>query len=172
MQTDGALAPGLHLLALCSFALAQPLLDVLGLQVDFFVARHSSAKETVGLVLALLLLPPVLLWGLERVVGLVATRLEGTLHRLFVAVLVALTALPPEVRERVHVAVAVGGVIQTVVAAPRFGRSHRLAAMLPEEAVRGGRAEPVLYLVTGSGDSPSLKGLPTERSGEASRWRW
>ena len=80
--------------------------------------------------------------------------------------------LPPEVRQRVYVAVAVGGVIQTVVPAPRFGRSHRLAAMIPEEAVRDGRAEPALYLVTGSGDSPSLEALATERSGERSRWRW
>ncbi len=98
MRTDGALARGLHLLALCSFAVAQPLLDVLGLQADFFVARHSSAREMVGLVLALLLLPPALLWGLERVVGLVAARLEGALHRVFVSVLVALMALPPLVR--------------------------------------------------------------------------
>jgi len=92
------MARGLHLLALCSFAVAQPLLDVLGLQADFFVARHSSAREVVGLVLALLLLLPALLWGLERAVGLVATRLEGALHQVLVAVLVALTALPPLVR--------------------------------------------------------------------------
>jgi len=59
-----------------------------------------------------------------------------------------------------------------VVTAPRFGRSRRLAAMIPEEAVRDGRAEPALYLVTGSGGSPSLEALPTERSGEPSRWRW
>ncbi|MBW1684436.1 MAG: sulfatase-like hydrolase/transferase, partial [Deltaproteobacteria bacterium] len=80
--------------------------------------------------------------------------------------------LPSAVRQRVYVAVAVAGVIQTVVPAPRFGRSHRLAAMIPEEAVRDGRAEPALYLVTGSGDSPSLEALATERSGERSRWRW
>jgi len=98
MRADGALTRGLHLLALSSFAVAQPLLDVLGLQADFFVARHSSAREVVGLVLALLLLPPALLWGLERAVGLVAKPLEGALHRVFIAVLVALTALPPFVR--------------------------------------------------------------------------
>ena len=44
--------------------------------------------------------------------------------------------------------------------------------MIPEDAVREGRAEMALYLVTSSGDSPSLEALPTERSGEASRWRW
>jgi hypothetical protein len=70
----------------------------LGLQADFFVARHSSALEVMGLVLALFLLSPALLWGLERAMGLVATRLEGALHRVFVAVLVALTVLPPLVR--------------------------------------------------------------------------
>ena len=68
-------------------------------------------------------------------------------------------------------AAAVAGVIQTVAPAPRFGRSHRLAAMIPEEAVRDGRADPELYLVTGSGDSRSLEALPMERSREASRWR-
>ena len=98
MRSDGALARGLHLLALSSFAVAQPLLDVLGLQADFFVAHLLSAREVVGLVLALLLLPPALLWGLERGVGLIATRLEAALHRIFVAVLVTLTALPPLVR--------------------------------------------------------------------------
>ena len=91
---------------------------------------------------------------------LVPVRVSGVIRR------------PPEGLKRVHVAVAVGGVIQTVVTAPRFGRSHRLFAMIPEESVRDGRAEPTLYLVTGSGDSPSLEALPSERSGKASRWRW
>jgi hypothetical protein len=108
VRTDGALARGLQLLALSSFAVAQPLLDVLGLQPDFFVARHSSAREVVGLVLALILVPPALLWGLERAVGLVAARLEGALHRVFVAVLVVLTALPPLVRAELPAAAALG----------------------------------------------------------------
>jgi hypothetical protein len=108
MRTDGALARGLHLLALCSFAVAQPLLDVLGLQADFFVARHSTPLEVVGLVLALLLLPPVLLWGLERATGLVSTWLEGALHGVLVALLVALTALPPLVRAELPAPAALG----------------------------------------------------------------
>ncbi len=94
-RAEGPLGRGLHLVALCSFAVAQPLLDVLGLHPDFFTARHSSPWELAWVALVLLLLPAVLLWTLERGVGLFSGWLECALHRGLVALLVALTVLPP-----------------------------------------------------------------------------
>ena len=63
------------------------------------------------------------------------------------------------------------GLAQEVIeaAGERVPRGDDLFGILVRRAAR---AEPALCLVTGSADSPSLKALPAERSGEASRWRW
>ncbi|MBA2580963.1 MAG: hypothetical protein H0V03_09025, partial [Thermoleophilaceae bacterium] len=39
---------GLHLLVLCSFALAQPLFDLIARNPEFFATRRSSAVEIVA----------------------------------------------------------------------------------------------------------------------------
>ena len=56
---------GLHLLVLWSFAVAQPLFDLLGKNGEFFAARGSTRWDAIVFALVLLLVPPALLLGLE-----------------------------------------------------------------------------------------------------------
>ena len=57
---------GLHLLVLCSFALAQPLFDLIARNPEFFATRRSSAFEIVAFAVRLTLVPPALLLVIER----------------------------------------------------------------------------------------------------------
>jgi hypothetical protein len=81
---------GLHLLVLCSFAIAQPLFDLLGKNGEFFGARGSTRWDVVLFALALVLVPPALLLGLELATP---RRARGVVHAVFVAVLVGLVVL-------------------------------------------------------------------------------
>ena len=85
---------GLHLLVLCSFALAQPLFDLIARNPEFFATRRSSAGEIVAFAVGITLVPPALLLALEALAGLASRRLRHGLHLVLVAALVALVALP------------------------------------------------------------------------------
>ena len=82
-----------ELFALCGFAIAQPLLDVTGQSPDVFLFRRADRLDIVALVLGLLLLPPLVMWGCEVVVGLVSERFRRYLHLALVAGLVTLVAI-------------------------------------------------------------------------------
>src|SRR5688572_8751540 len=84
------LAAGLHLGALSAFALAQPLLDLLGHNVEFFAVRGSNRWDLLAFALGLILVPPLLLLGLEALAGTVHPRAATGLHLLLVALLAAL----------------------------------------------------------------------------------
>jgi hypothetical protein len=92
---------GLHLFALCAFAIAQPLLDLLGRQPEFFVSRGSGALEILLLLAGLLALPPLCLVALLWLARALSRRLEWGLGLVLVAVLVAASALPPLLRRAV-----------------------------------------------------------------------
>jgi sulfatase-like protein len=81
---------GLHLLVLCSFAVAQPLFDLLGKNAEFFGARGSTGLDVVLFALALVLVPPAVLLALEAVTP---RRLRPVVHCVFVAALVGLLVL-------------------------------------------------------------------------------
>ena len=85
---------GLHLLVLCSFALAQPLFDLIGRNPEFFATRRSGAVEIVAFAVGVTLLPPALLLVLEALAGLAGRPGRRGLHLALVATLVALAALP------------------------------------------------------------------------------
>ena len=103
---------GLHLLVLCSFALAQPLFDLLARNPEFFATRRSSAGEIVAFAIAVTLVPPALLLLLEALAALASARLARALHLVLVAGLVALVALPAMSRLAAGpVALLVGGAI-------------------------------------------------------------
>lgn len=89
----GALINGLHLLVLSAFALAQPLLDILGKNPTFFAVRGSTSTEIVRFAVALVFLPPLVLWGIELVVGLASRPAATIVHLVFVSGLAALVAL-------------------------------------------------------------------------------
>ena len=89
---------GLHLLVLCSFALAQPLFDLIARNPEFFATRGSTGAEIIAFAAAITLLPPAVLLVAEALAGLASERLRGALHLTLVAALVALVALPPLAR--------------------------------------------------------------------------
>ena len=85
----GLVVPGLHLAVLWSFAVAQPLLDVLGDAPEFFVARENTRADIVVLALGLTLVPPLIMVGIEVLASLVSLKLRRWVHLLFVAALAA-----------------------------------------------------------------------------------
>ncbi|MEA2418452.1 MAG: hypothetical protein QOE60_658, partial [Thermoleophilaceae bacterium] len=80
---------GVHLAVLWAFAIAQPLLDLLGDAPEFFVARGNTRADIVLLALALTFVPPLGLVLAEGLAGLVSERLRQALHLVFVVVLLA-----------------------------------------------------------------------------------
>jgi hypothetical protein len=81
---------GLHLLVLWSFAVAQPLFDLLGKNGEFFAARGSTRWDVVLFAVVLLIVPPAILLGLECTIG---RGLRWAVHSVFVAALVGLFVL-------------------------------------------------------------------------------
>jgi len=81
---------GLHLAVLWSFAVAQPLFDLLGKNGEFFAARGSTRWDAIVFALVLLLVPPAILLGLEFAFG---RAIRWAVHAVFVAALVALFVL-------------------------------------------------------------------------------
>src|SRR5919197_6080189 len=84
---------GLHLAVLSAFALAQPLLDILGHNPEFFAVRGSSSAEIVLLAVFLALVPPLVLVGAELLAATAGRRVADGLHLIFVAGLVAVIVL-------------------------------------------------------------------------------
>ncbi len=78
---------------LSAFAVAQPLFDLLGDTPEFFVVRGSTTWDIVAFALALLLLPPAILLGIEVLGGLVHPKAQTILHLVFCAGLVGLVVL-------------------------------------------------------------------------------
>jgi len=89
------LVNALDLLVLCCLAIAQPVFDLLGKNVEFLAARNSSARDICLLTATLVFLIPALLWVSEFFAGLVGRRLYSFLHRFFLVLLVLLLLLPP-----------------------------------------------------------------------------
>ena len=88
-----ALLNGAHLTVLTTFALAQPLFDILGQNPEFFAVRGSSAAEIVVFALAVVFALPVVLVAIETLVGLASPGVARGLHLVFVGVLTAAIAL-------------------------------------------------------------------------------
>ncbi len=84
----------LHLFTLCGFAVAQPIFDLLGRHPLFFVAHDSRPMDLVALAAIFCLLPPSVLFLLERIPGLVSERAGRSLHTVLVTFLAAAGVLP------------------------------------------------------------------------------
>ena len=69
-----------HLAVLCSFALAQPLFNLLQDNPEFFAARGSTAGEIIVFALLLVIVPPVVLFAIEFAVGLVSEPARRIVH--------------------------------------------------------------------------------------------
>jgi hypothetical protein len=84
----------LHIFVLCSFAIAQPLFDLLSRNAEFFVARHSEPIDIVLLTLILIIPFPALIVLIEAITGLVSHQARKIVHGFVIACLMALIALP------------------------------------------------------------------------------
>jgi Sulfatase len=82
-----------QLLGLCAIAVAQTLFDLLSDNAEFFAARGSGGLDVIVFTVVVALGPPLLLFGIELLVGLVDRRARRAVHLLFVGGLVALLVL-------------------------------------------------------------------------------
>lgn len=88
-----AVVRGAQLAVLSGFALAEPLLDILGKNPEFFSVRRSTSTQIVLFALAVTLIPPLALLAVELLVRVFNRPAADVLHLVFVAALVAVIAL-------------------------------------------------------------------------------
>ena len=78
---------------LSGFALAQPLLDILSKNPEFFAIRRSTSTQIVLFALFVVLVPPLALLGVELLVAAFSRSAASIVHLVFVAGLVAVVVL-------------------------------------------------------------------------------
>lgn len=121
---------GLHVVALWSFAVAQPLYELLGRKPEFLIGHHATPGVVLLLVLGVSFAAPLLIAGIERGVAAVSLRLFRAVHLAVVAVLVGLFVLGALPRETSSaVALAIAGVV-ALAGTIAYARVHALAAVL------------------------------------------
>ena len=95
-RSDGgpseALWAYLNLAVLWTFAVAQPLFDLLKDNPEFFAARGSSGFDIVSFAVLLVVLPPALLLAIELLLGLAGAGPRRGAHLVLLGGLVALIA--------------------------------------------------------------------------------
>jgi Sulfatase len=120
----------LGLAVLWTFAVAQPLFDLLKDNPEFFAARGSSGFDIVSFSVLLVVLPPLLLLGIELLVGLAGKTAREGAHLALISILVALIAaqaikktvdMPDPVM--IVLSLAIGAVVATLYAAAEPVRS-------------------------------------------------
>jgi hypothetical protein len=79
-----------NLAVLWTFAVAQPLFDLLKDNPEFFAARGSTGFDIVSFSVLLVVLPPALLMAMELLFGLAGTRARELAHLVLIAALAAL----------------------------------------------------------------------------------
>jgi hypothetical protein len=95
LPTAAAKAAGwayLNLAVLWTFAVAQPLFDLLKDNPEFFAARGSSGFDIVSFSVLLVVLPPAILLAIELLLGLIRPEVRQGAHIVFLGVLAALIA--------------------------------------------------------------------------------
>jgi hypothetical protein len=80
---------GAHLGALWAFAFVQPLLDLLGKNPDFFVARSNTAGDILVFSIAFTALPPLAMLAVEAIAKLIDRRAYLAVHLGLVVLLAA-----------------------------------------------------------------------------------
>ena len=82
----------LNLAVLWTFAVAQPLFDLLKDNPEFFAARGSTGFDIISFSVLLVALPPLLLLGIELLLGLIRPEARRGAHIVLLGVLAALIA--------------------------------------------------------------------------------
>ncbi len=83
----------LEIFGLSGVAVAQPLYEVFGASPEVFVFADATSRDIVAFALVLLLVPPVVLWGVGALVGLIAPRARQPVHLATLGLLTALLAM-------------------------------------------------------------------------------
>ena len=76
-----------HLAVLSTFALAQPLFDLLSDNPEFFAARGSTAADIIVFALLLVIVPPAILLAVELLAGLAGPAVRRGAHLVLVGLL-------------------------------------------------------------------------------------
>ncbi|HMF62110.1 MAG TPA: hypothetical protein VK595_17140, partial [Vicinamibacterales bacterium] len=82
----------LHVFALTSFAVSQPLYDLIGRNAEFLVAHRAGPWTIAALIAILSLVLPLALIVIVDAVRLASVRAAGWVHRVLVGLLVGLVA--------------------------------------------------------------------------------
>jgi len=85
--------PFLELFVLTGFAVAQPLLDVIGRSPDFLLFRQADSRDIALLAVTITFLPAAVLCGLELLSGLAGRRAQQAVHLVLVTGLLGLLGL-------------------------------------------------------------------------------
>ena len=88
----GAAWAYLNLAVLWTFAVAQPLFDLLKDNPEFFAARGSTGFDIVSFSVLLVVLPPALLLAIELLIGLIGSTARTSAHVVLLGALAALIA--------------------------------------------------------------------------------
>jgi hypothetical protein len=88
-QPRGELRSFAELLGLSSLAFAQPILSTFGEQAGEFVKLRASTFDILAFVAIVVLGPPIALWAIERLFGLIGRTPRTWFHRAAIAGLVA-----------------------------------------------------------------------------------
>ncbi|MCB8914336.1 MAG: sulfatase-like hydrolase/transferase [Thermoleophilales bacterium] len=85
---------GGHIAALWALAFVQPLLDLLGRNPDFFVARGNTTGDILILAIGFTLVPPLVLLGIEWVISKVGTKAYYGLHLVLMGLIATFFFIP------------------------------------------------------------------------------
>jgi hypothetical protein len=85
--------PGVHVVALTTFAFAQPLFDLLGRNAEFFTVRGSTRSDVIAFALGTVLIPPALLLAVEALARAVGVLVWLVVHVAIVGGLAGVVAL-------------------------------------------------------------------------------
>jgi hypothetical protein len=158
------LSAGLHLGALCGFAFAQPLFDLLGRNAPFFAVRGSTRWDVVVFAVGLVVVPPLFLLAVEALAGLAGRRAATAAHLVLLAALTGLVCLQAirGIEAEDAVLVAAAG-LTGIAAAAAYARARAarvlLSVLAPAPLLFLALflfASPVSDLVTRSAPAPRL----------------
>lgn len=131
-----------ELFAMSGVAIALPLLDIFGRSLHQFVFRGAEGSDIVLFGLAVTVVPPLLLWLVEAIVGLVSPSLRRVLHLVLLGALtwaLAVQLLRPVAADAVLFAASVVVAVAAVVAYRRFAAARMWLGFLA--------IAPVVFLV-------------------------
>lgn len=130
LEPPSILMGGLHLAALWALAIVQPLLNLLGNNPDFFVARDNTSSQIIVFVLLLAIMPAVAATLIEAIVNLISPLARWIIQLGLCGVLFAAIALQIEKQfadgpawPMIILAIIFGGLLTWAYAKARFMRS-------------------------------------------------